>query len=54
MPSDESVSAQTRFIQETVESLRRIAERLPSELAIEVLRVAKELEENAAEVKKAG
>ena len=43
MPRDEPVSTQTRFVQDTVESLRRIAARLPSELAREILRVAKEL-----------
>jgi hypothetical protein len=54
MPGDESVSAQANFVAETVASLRRIAARLPRELAAEIRRVAQELEDNATEVKKAG
>ena len=54
MTTDVTALAQMRFLQETAESLRRIAARLPSELAREVLRVANELEQNATELKKAG
>jgi hypothetical protein len=54
MTTDVPALAQISFLQETAESLRRIAARLPSELAGEVLRVAKEIEENAAELKNAG
>jgi hypothetical protein len=46
--------ADQRFLQETVESLRRIAARLPAVLDQEVLRVAQELEENATRLKEAG
>lgn len=43
------VQADQRFLQETVESLRRIAARLPAVLNQEVLRVAQELEARAAQ-----
>lgn len=54
MATDVTARAQMQFLQETAASLRRIAARLPSELGNEILRVAKELEENASELKKAG
>lgn len=54
MTTDLSTLAQLRFLEETAESLRKIASRLPSEVAREVLRVANELEQNATELKKAG
>jgi hypothetical protein len=54
MADDVPASAHRRFLQETVESLRRIADRLPSELAREVRRVAKEIEENTTDCKDAG
>jgi hypothetical protein len=54
MEDDVSASARQRFLRETVESLRRIADRLPSELAREVRRVAKEIEENTTDFKDAG
>lgn len=41
--------ADQRFLQETVDSLRRIAARLPAVLDQEVLRVARELEARAAQ-----
>jgi hypothetical protein len=48
------VRADQRFVQDTAQSLRRIAARLPPVLDQEVLRVAKELEENATRLKEAG
>jgi hypothetical protein len=48
------VRADQRFLQDTVASLRRIAGRLPAVLDEEVLRVARELEENATRLKEAG
>jgi hypothetical protein len=54
MAAEGPASAQRRFMNETAESLRRIAERLPAELAQEILRVAQEIEDNAAEYKDAG
>lgn len=55
MASAESgVRADQRLLQETVASLRRIAVRLPPVLDQEVLRVARELEENATRLKEAG
>ena len=54
MTTDVPTVAHMRFLQETADSLRRIAARLPNELAREILRVAKEIEENASELKKAG
>ena len=43
-----------RFLQDTVASLRRIAARLPPVLDQEVLRVAREIEENVTRLKEAG
>jgi hypothetical protein len=54
MADDVPANAHRRFLQETAESLRRIADRLPSDLAREVRRVAKEIEENATDLKDAG
>ncbi len=54
MTTDVPTLAHMRFLQETADSLRRIAAGLPSELSREILRVAKKIEENATELKKAG
>lgn len=54
METEGPALAHMRFLEETAESLRRIADRLPSELAREVLRVAREIEENATRYTKAG
>jgi hypothetical protein len=54
MAGGTGVRAEERFMQDTIESLRRIAARLPPVLDQEVLRVARELEENVTRLKAAG
>jgi hypothetical protein len=51
---ESSLDDDQRFLRETVESLRRIAARLPPVLDREVLRVAREIEENATRLQEAG